>query len=77
MHASKFELGDKVDVLEGLFRGEKGVVIDIEPGEFGLVTARVFVASQDRWTRQPYADSDLKLAWRLVDGAYVDVRGGC
>jgi hypothetical protein len=67
------QLHDKVLVNEGLFRGCKGVVFGIEDGDCGLTWVRVFVAAQDRWTRQPYCDSDLTVEQRLIDGKYVEV----
>ena len=67
------QLHDKVMVNEGLFRGCKGVVFGIEDGDCGLNWVRVFVAEQDRWTRQPYADRDLAVQYRLIDGQYIAV----
>jgi hypothetical protein len=61
---------DVVRVEAGLFKGCTGVVRDVEPGEAGLVTVNVFVADQQRWTEQPYADADLAVTSRFVDDAY-------
>jgi hypothetical protein len=61
---------DVVRVEAGLFKGCTGVVRDVEPGDAGLVTVSVFVADQERWTEQPYADSDLTVTARFVDDAY-------
>jgi len=61
---------DVVRVEAGLFKGCTGVVRDVEPGEAGLVTVSVFVADQQRWTEQPYADADLAVMSRFVDDAY-------
>ncbi|MGF6440691.1 hypothetical protein [Paraburkholderia youngii] len=64
---------DVVLVGAGLFKGCTGVVRDVEPGPTGLVTASVYVREQDRWTDQPYADSDLTVTARFIDDAYYDM----
>ena len=61
---------DVVLVGAGLFQGCTGIVRDVEPGPTGLVTASVYVREQDRWTDQPYADSDLTVTARFIDDAY-------